>query len=55
MGRRAIEGLDEEDAYTAWRRMYRYLDHAGAVKFVKRKTHRRERRESKRALRRGDE
>ena len=55
MGRRAITGWDEEDAYTAWRHLYCYLQHAGVVKFIKRKTHRRERRESKRALRRGDE
>ena len=55
MGRRAIVGWDEEDAYTGWRKLLCYLDNrAGAVKYIKRKTHRRERREAKQAIRRGD-
>ena len=54
MGRRAIVGWDEEDAYTSWRQAYCYLDKAGAVKYIKRKTHRRERREAKRAIRNGE-
>jgi hypothetical protein len=55
MGRRAIVGWDEEDAYTAWRHLLCYLDNrAGAVKYIKRKTHRRERREAKRAIRNGE-
>ena len=55
MGRRAIVGWDEEDAYTSWRQFYCYLSRAGAVKYIKTKTHRRERREAKREIRRGDD
>ena len=54
MGRRAIVSWDEDDAYTSWRHVYCYLAKAGAVKFIKRKTHRRERREAKLAIRNGD-
>ena len=54
MGRRAIVSWDEDDAYTSWRQVYCYLAKAGAVKYIKRKTHRRERREAKRAIRNGD-
>jgi hypothetical protein len=54
MGRRAIVSWDEEDAYTGWRKVLCYLDKAGAVKYIKRKTHRRERREAKRTIRNGD-
>ena len=54
MGRRAIVTWDEDDAYTGWRKVYCYLDKAGAVKYIKRKTHRRERREAKRMIRDGD-
>lgn len=55
MGRRAIVSWDEDDAYTSWRQAYCYLAKAGAVKYIKRKTHRRERREAKQAIRRGDD
>lgn len=55
MGRRQIKSWDEDDAYTSWRQFYCYLDKAGAVKYIKRKTHRRERREAKRAIKRGEE
>jgi hypothetical protein len=51
MGRRAITGWAEEDAYTGWRKFYCYLQKAGAVKYIKRRTHRRERREAKREIR----
>jgi hypothetical protein len=51
MGRRAIVSWDEGDAYTPWRKVYCYLQKAGAVKYIKRKTHRRERREAKREIR----
>lgn len=54
MGRRAIISWDEDDAYTSWRKAYCYLQKAGAVKYIKRKTHRRERREARQAIRRGD-
>jgi hypothetical protein len=52
MGRRRIEGYAEEDAYTPWRRFYCYLQRAGAVKSIKRKTHRRERRQARAEIRR---
>jgi hypothetical protein len=51
MGRRAITGWAEQDAYTPWRKFYCYLQRAGAVKSIKRMTHRRERREAKREIR----
>ena len=54
MGRRPCVSWDEQDAYTGWRKVLCYLDKAGAVKYIKRKTHRRERREAKRAIRNGD-
>ncbi|MGZ4659651.1 MAG: hypothetical protein ACXVYB_00060 [Arthrobacter sp.] len=52
MGRRAIRGWDEEDAYTSWRKFYCYLQRAGAVAYIKGRTHRRERREARDAIRR---
>lgn len=47
MRRRAIVTAEEQDAYTSWRKAYCYLQRAGAVKEIKRRTHRRERREGK--------
>lgn len=55
MGRRPTKSWDEDDAYTGWRHVLCYLQKAGAVKYIKRKTHRRERREAKQAIRRGDD
>ena len=46
MARRIRDG-DEQDAYTSWRRAYSYLQRAGAVKAIKRRTHKRERREGR--------
>lgn len=48
MIKRIIKNADEQDAYTIARRFYTYLTRAGAVKKIKKATHRRERRESKR-------
>lgn len=48
---RPIVNGHEQDAYTGWRKYYCYLAKAGAVKFVKRQTHKRERAAAKRALR----
>ena len=48
--KRRIKGWAEEDAYTAWRKFYCYLSRAGAVKSIKRETHRRERREATREI-----
>lgn len=55
MGRQAIVSWDEEDAYTSWRKAYCYLAKAGAVRYIKTRTHRRVRREAKRAIRRGED
>lgn len=38
---------DEVDAYSKWRKYFVYLSRPGAVKSIKRRTHRRERREAK--------
>ena len=46
MSRRRIVTGEEQDVYTAWRRLYYWTQRAGAVKAVKRRTHRRERREA---------
>lgn len=54
MGRRQMVSWDEQDAYTPWRKVLCYLQYPGVVKKIKRKTHRRERREAKQAIRRGD-
>lgn len=43
---------DEQDAYTLWRRYCKYLQRPGAVKKIKKRTHRRERREAKRDIER---
>jgi hypothetical protein len=37
-------GGDEYNAYTSWRKVYCYLQRPGAVKKIKVRTHRRERR-----------
>lgn len=46
--KRIIKDGDEEDVYTVWRKMLVWTSRAGAVKKVKKRTHRRERRESQR-------
>lgn len=46
MTRRRIVTGDEQDAYTRWRRLLIWTSRPGAVKKVKRRTHRRERREA---------
>jgi len=38
---------EEYDAYTSWRKVLCYLQRPGAVKAIKRRTHKRERREGK--------
>lgn len=50
MKRRIVNG-DEQDAYTAWRHLYIYLSRPGVVKAIKRRTHKRERREANREIR----
>ena len=44
---RAIKSSEEQDVYTRWRRLLCWTQRAGAVKKVKRRTHKRERREAK--------
>lgn len=48
---RAIKGGDEQDVYTGWRKVYVWTKRAGATRKVKRRTHKRERREGKAGLR----
>ena len=45
--KRIIKNWEEQDAYTGWRKMLVWTSRAGAVKAVKRRTHKRERREAK--------
>ena len=47
---RPIRHADEQDAYTRWRKVISYLHRAGAVKAIKRRTHKRERREAKQLI-----
>ena len=51
---RQIKGWDEQDAYTGWRKFLCSMQRAGAVNKIKKRTHRRERRESKQQIQRGD-
>ena len=46
--KRIIKNADEQDAYTLARKFYCYLARPGIVKKIKRRTHKRERREKKR-------
>jgi hypothetical protein len=54
MRRRSVT-WDEQDAYSGWRRLLASFQRAGAVKRVKTRTHRRERREARASIRRGDD
>lgn len=45
MTTRPIRVPEEQDAYTGWRKRLAYLQRAGVVKKIKRRTHRRERRD----------
>lgn len=47
MIKRIIKGWDEEDVYTGWRKLLYWTARPGAVKKVKRRTHKRERQEAK--------
>lgn len=44
--KRIIVGWDEEDCYTIWRKWYCYIKRPGVAKSIKRRTHKRERREA---------
>ena len=45
--RRRIVTWDEQDGYARWRRVLAYVQRPGVRKGIKRRTHRRERREAK--------
>ena len=47
--KRKMVGAEEYDAYTPWRKYYCYLARPGTVKKIKRRTHKRERREGRSA------
>lgn len=47
MTRRRILHEEEHDVYTKWRKLLYWTQRPGAVKKVKRRTHKRERREAK--------
>ncbi len=49
--RRRIVTWDEQDAYSPWRRVLSYIQRPGVRKGIKRRTHRRERREAKTEIR----
>lgn len=51
MGRQAVVTAEEQDAYTRWRKWLCYLQRPGAVKAIKRTTHRRVRREARAEIR----
>jgi hypothetical protein len=51
MGRRPMSSWDEHDAYTGWRRVLCYIGRPGVRRSIKRKTHKRERREARAAIR----
>lgn len=46
--KRIIRTSEEQDAYTVWRKLYCYTQRAGVIKAIKKRTHKRERRDSKR-------
>ena len=51
MGRKqTLKGGDEYDVVGGWRKLYCYLQRAGAVKSIKKKMNRRARRDGKRKL-----
>jgi len=51
MGRRRMVNAEEVDAYTGWKPFYPYLRQKGVIAWIKRNTHKRERREGQREIR----
>lgn len=49
--KRIIKTADEQDAYTGWRKVLIYMSRPGVVKNIKRRTHKRERREGAQEIR----
>ena len=54
MRKRATRGGAEVDVFTSWRRLYCYLQRAGAASKVKKGARQRERRDAKTRIRRGE-
>ena len=54
MRRRATLSFAENDAFTRWRRLYCYLQRAGATSKIKKGARQRERRDAKARVRRGE-
>lgn len=50
MTRRQIKHYEEQDVYTGWRKFLIWTSRPGMTKRVKRRTHKRERREAKREI-----
>ena len=46
--KRIIVNGDEQDAYTGWRKLYIYTSRPGVIKKIKKRTHKRERKEAAR-------
>jgi hypothetical protein len=51
MGKRKIVLWDEQEAYTGWRKYSGWLQRPGVVKAIKRRTHKRERKEARAEIR----
>lgn len=51
MGRRRAVNGEEADAYSKWRHVLCYLSRPGAVRQIKKRTHKRERQEARAAIR----
>lgn len=54
MTRRRFVTSEEYDAYTGWRKLFGYMRRPGVVKAIKRRTHKRERREGRAEARQDD-
>lgn len=54
MTRRRIVNSEEADAYTGWRKLMGYMRRPSVVKTIKRRTHKRERREGRAEARQDD-
>lgn len=54
MRRRETRGFAEDDAFTGWRRVYCYLQRAGATAKIKKGARQRERRDARDRIRRGE-
>lgn len=55
MGRRPAKHSDEDDVVTGWRHYVSYMQRAGITSAIKTRMRRRERREAKKGLKRGED